>query len=99
MHVCRSFLLLLTLAGLRLLSDADVNKIVGDGILIRALSLRLIDAVLPLSLPYHHISQCIYTIMSNKRKLTLGVVRRCPFVLVFLPLLYLRYLVGPRSST
>ena len=62
MHVCRSFLLFLPLTGLRLLSDADVNKIVSDGILIRALSLRLIDTVLPLSLPHHHTSQCIYTI-------------------------------------
>ena len=99
MHVCRSFLLLLPLTGLRLLSDADINKIVCDGVLIRALSLRLIDTVLPLSLPYHHTSQCIYTIISNNRKLTLGVVRGCPFVLIFLPLLYLRYLVRPSRSS
>jgi hypothetical protein len=66
MNVCRSFLLFLPLTGLRLLSDADVNKIVSDGILIRALSLRLIDTVLPLSLPQHHTSQYIYTAMSNK---------------------------------
>jgi hypothetical protein len=41
MHVRRSFFLLVTaLTALRLLSDADIDEIVGDGILIdRALSM------------------------------------------------------------
>ena len=68
MHVSRSFSLLVTaLTSLRLLSDADVNEIVGDAVLIdRALSMRLIDTVLPLTLSHHHTSLSIYTSISNK---------------------------------